>query len=116
MSNFSNLHLPAMRPPKDYRLADTFHDHLEESIRHEEDDLQEGEAIVALCYLPNGDVIQVLEIGYHNPYLMRFYGVDAQGNNSTVLVAMQSVQLVVKTIKLEPEQERRRIGFVGSSG
>ncbi|MGE5618433.1 MAG: hypothetical protein ACM3US_04160 [Sphingomonadaceae bacterium] len=98
---------------KDYKLADTLYEELEEDIQKTQQGLGPDEQILAIYYAPNGDPIIIDDIGYHNPYLLILKGRDAEGNKCRVLAHMNVVQIVVKILKVVGKQPRRQIGFVG---
>jgi len=95
-------------------MADTLYERIEQHVREAEAKLTAGEALTLYHYLPNGEAITVTSIGYHNPYLMRFYGTDGQGNECDVLVHFASTHLVLRRTAASGPQ-KRRIGFTGDS-
>ena len=58
------------------------------------------------------EVIRVMEIVLPNWHLMILIGVDGRGNATSIAISMQGVQLTCKVIKVEPQQQPVRIGFV----
>ena len=97
---------------KDYKLADTFYDRLRQHIEGTQNQLKKDEQLVLYYYNQTGERILVTDMGYHNPNLIILYGQDSNGNECSVIAHMQSVQLVVKILKLENKAERRTIGFL----
>ena len=104
-------------PPvvSDYEMADTFYDRLESFITEAQSELEENQQLEISYASPAGEIITVTDIGYHNPYLIRLYGKDKRNQECTVLVHMNSVQLIVRTANLRDAEQHRRIGFLSDS-
>jgi hypothetical protein len=98
--------------PKDATMADTMYERLHVHISKVEAELGEDQAIELYHYLPDGEPLRVRDVGYHNPYLMKFYGVDANGNECDVLVHFGSTHLLLRKVRAEPGKEHP-IGFSG---
>ena len=111
MRRFQNIEFPKLELPKNYTLADTFYDRLQHHIKALEEKLKEDEQLLLYNYVTLSEPILVTDIGFHNPYLIVFYGKDSNDNECFVLTHMSSVQLVLKVVKIKSPAERRLIGF-----
>lgn len=96
---------------KDHKMADTHFNRLEQAIKRAEADLKENQQLLVLYCDRSGQLVQVLNLGYHNPYLIVLHGIDSVNNKCTVLAHMESLELVIKIISLENSHDRRTIGF-----
>jgi hypothetical protein len=102
-------------PPKNYQLADTFYENLEEKIKDREAALQADEELQLIYKDRGGEIITVTGIGYHNPSMILFAGRDHLNNEVTIVTHMANVELLVKTVPTSNPGTRRPIGFHGSS-
>lgn len=107
MPNIS--HIPII---KDTKMADTFYERLKSNIEGFEKKLKSNEQLMLYCSDQAGDIIHVTDIGYHNPYLILFYGFDSEKKECSIMVHMNSVQLNTKIINTE--EKKRKIGFHSS--
>lgn len=116
------LKLPRIVPPeiarrpievgKNYQLADTLYEHIQEFIRKAEAELGAKQRLVVLFFDRVGRPIVVSDIGYHNPTMMIVWGMDPEGNDCSILVHMSSFELVLQVVEEQQETPRRPIGFV----
>lgn len=95
-------------------LASNFYQRLKYHIEATQAELKDDQQLVIYFCNKTGELILIEDIGYHNPTLIILYGRDSQGNPSNLLVHMESVELVLKVLKVEnePEIQKRRIGFL----
>ncbi|MBD2458258.1 hypothetical protein H6G80_29855 [Nostoc sp. FACHB-87] len=95
-------------------LARTFYQRLKYHIKETQANLSEDEHLAIYFCNKAGEMILIEDIGYHNPNLIILYGQDLTGNPSNLLVHVESVELVLKVLKIEnePEVKKRRIGFL----
>jgi hypothetical protein len=116
-TKLSDLIFPRIPPikipplPRTPVYADTFYDRLRHHIEETQDQLGDNQELAILYYTTGGDPIVISDIGYHNPNLIILYGMDSKGNESNVLLHMESVQLVLKIIKVD-NKPKRKIGFL----
>jgi hypothetical protein len=64
---------------------------------------------------PKGPM-RVRDLGYHGAHLMVVYVVDEQRANSRLLVSPEAFQLLLLTVKKDPQRQRTPIGFSGDAG
>jgi len=114
MSIMPRVDLPSVNLPKDHTMADTFYDRIKAHIEETEKNLKKEEQLRLLYFGQGGVSLIVKDIGYHNPNLIALYCVDGQGSESSVLVHMHSVQLIVQVIKIKKPQKKIPIGFVNN--
>ena len=100
---------PSSTPPS----TGDFYDRLQENIAELQADLKGDEHLEILCN-PAGEPLSVENIGFHGPDLVILYGRDAHNNETTALVHVNTVQLVLKVMKAEDPAKRRRISFIQS--
>ena len=104
--------IPDIVVRKDYKMADTFYEDLRDHITALEKELKEGEQLEMLYYgFPDCPIV-VTDMGYHNPNLIVFYGKDSQHNECSVLVHMDSVQLLLRVTRAQADSDKRPIGFL----
>lgn len=103
----------AMQPPPPPKniSAQQYCAALRQSVEEFEDQIPSGEQVEATYYTPAGEGIRVHAIGYDNPYLVRFFGVDAGQRPCTVLVHMSSANIVLRSFAITKDEKPRRIGF-----
>jgi hypothetical protein len=101
--------------PKNYQLADTFYENLQEQIKDREAELKSNEELELVYKDRGGENITITSIGYHNPFTMIFAGRDHDNNEIEILTHMASVELLVRTVQSSNPKNRRTIGFHGSS-
>jgi hypothetical protein len=93
--------------------ASELYDRLQENIQTAKSNLQADEELAAYYYMASGGMIGITSFGYHNPYLIIIYGVDEQMNECQVLTHAYSFQIVMKVLKVENQNQRKTIGFIG---
>jgi Family of unknown function (DUF6173) len=99
----------------DLGYAHVIYERLREQIREFEKTLKDDEEIAAyLASFGQNILIQIEDVGYHNPFLIVFHGFDLN-NGQRVQLIQHTTQLNVlfTSYKLSPEENRpaRRIGF-----
>jgi hypothetical protein len=104
--------MPGIQLPENYKLADTFYDQLRRNIEQLQKSLKKKEQLLIYFYTSPNEPILVTSIGFQNPYMMIFHGIDAMGNECAVLSHMLSVQLILRVVKIEDRKKKRRIGFL----
>ena len=100
---------------KDRTMANTFYDRLQEQISAAQAQLYEGEQLAVYYQGQVGSPIQVTNLGYHNPYLIKLFGKNESAEDCLVLAHMNSVQLLLVVEKTDASSPKRTIGFVGQS-
>lgn len=101
--------------PHDRTMANTFYDRLQEQISAAQAQLYEGEQLAVYYQGQGGSPIQVTNLGYHNPYLIKLFGKNESAEDCLVLAHMNSVQLLLVVEKTDVRSPKRTIGFVGQS-
>jgi Family of unknown function (DUF6173) len=104
------------REMTDHGYAHILYERLMKQIYDFEKTLNKDEEIAAqLASFGQNILIQIEEVGYHNPFFIVFYGFNSN-NGSRVQLIQHTTQLNVlfTSIKLNPEESRpaRRIGFI----
>jgi hypothetical protein len=102
---------PKVYDPNSY--ASNLYDRLQEDIQASKANLQADEELAAYYHMASGGIIGIKSFGYHDPYLIVIYGVDEQMNKCQVLVHPYSFQIVLKVLKIENQNQRKTIGFIG---
>jgi hypothetical protein len=100
---------------KDLTMANTFYDRLQEQISAAQAQLYEGEQLAVYYQGQVGSPIQVTNLGYHNPSLIKLFGKNESAEDCLVLAHMNSVQLLLVVEKTDASSPKRTIGFVGQS-
>ena len=100
---------------KDRTMANTFYDRLQEHISAAQAQLYEGEQLAVYYQGQVGSPIQVTNLGYHNPSLIKLFGKNESAEDCLVLAHMNSVQLLLVVEKRDASSPKRTIGFVGQS-
>jgi hypothetical protein len=100
---------------RDNTMANTFYDRLQEQISAAQAQLYEGEQLAVYYQGQGGSPIQVTNLGYHNPYLIKLFGKNESAEDCLVLAHMNSVQLLLVVEKTDARSPKRTIGFVGQS-
>lgn len=99
----------------DCGYANILYECLVEQIRDFEKTLQPNQEIGAyLSSFGNAILIQIENIGYHNPFFIVFYGKNIQDNRKVQLVQHTTqLNVLFTSIDLEKDEKReaRRIGF-----
>ena|SRR5438876_4777055 len=100
------------RPLRDYSLADRFIESVEKHIKELQERLAGDEQLLVMALLPGSKEILVNWIGYSNPNLVVFDGTEMTSGHQVSLLAHQdTVQLLCRVEKIEPQRSRRTIGF-----
>ena len=100
---------------RDRTMANTFYDQLQEAINRELEQLGKMEQLAVYYQGQGGSPIQVTNLGYHNPYLIKLFGKNESAEDCLVLAHMNSVQLLLVVEKTDARSPKRTIGFVGQS-
>ncbi len=97
---------------EDYLTADYKFEVLRAEIEEFQDKLSdEYDVVLAMASFGNDMVLQVTEIGYHNPDMLFFYG-NVDGNAVQLIQHMSQLNFMLMAMKKEdPEKEPNRIGF-----
>ena len=103
---------PSLSLPENYKLADTFYEHLRGHIEALQKNLKKEQQLLVFHYNPSGEPILVTNIGFQNPSLIVLHGVDSMGNDCCVLQHMFNVELVMRVMKIDTKTKQRRIGFL----
>ncbi len=92
--------------------AESFFENIRDTIHEYERHLSETQALVWKVACANGAEYVVSEVGYVNPYLIRFEVTDADGADRTLLFHMSSVQFIMQVVETNsPPENRPKIGF-----
>ncbi len=97
---------------EDFLTADYKFEVLRTEIEEFQDKLSdEYDVVLAMASFGNDMVLQVTEIGYHNPDMLFFYG-NVDGNSVQLIQHMSQLNFMLMAMKKEdPEKEPNRIGF-----
>ncbi len=97
---------------EDFLTADYKFEVLRTEIEEFQDKLSdEYDVVLAMASFGNDMVLQVTEIGYHNPDMLFFYG-NVDGNAVQLIQHMSQLNFMLMAMKKEdPEKEPNRIGF-----
>lgn len=103
--------MPAYQTPSDY--ASVMYDRLVKQVKDFQDSLAETEEVgAAVAHFGMGVTIHVTGIGFANPYLIVFSGLDGDGREVTLMQHVSQVSLLLVPVKpLVEGQPARRIGF-----
>lgn len=116
MPDFSGA-IQAMQETRmaDHGYAHILYERLMQQIQDFEADLDPNEEIAAyLSSFGTTLLIQIEDIGYHNPFFIIFYGYTANDGQRVQLVQHTTqLNVLFTSVKLHPEENRqaRRIGF-----
>ena len=110
---------PQLPPELDDRYAELgyagiLHDRLMAQIRDFENDLGEDEELAGMiATFGQAVLVRILDVGYHNPYFMVFYGEDLETNERVQLVQhVNQVSVLFRAVPKSPTVAKaRRIGF-----
>jgi len=94
--------------------AGILHHRLMAQIRDFEDGLGEEEELAGMIASFGQTVlVRILDVGYHNPYFMVFYGEDLETNERVQLVQhVNQVSVLFRAVPKSPTVAKaRRIGF-----
>jgi hypothetical protein len=104
------IDLPAMRSSAQMH-AESVQAAIQSHITHLQNSLAEDEELMILCS-DGFSQIRVTEIGFHNWHIVIFAGVDGNGNPSSMITNINSVQMTCHVVKVEPPGKPFRVGFV----
>ncbi len=97
---------------KDYSLADNQYKIIMDEIADFEEYLDDDHEIaLKLCNFGQSILLNVTEIGYHNPNLMFFYGYVNDKYTQLIQHTSQINFLLMAVPKSNPKEPPRRIGF-----
>jgi len=113
------LTAPQLPPELDDRYAELgyagiLHDRLMAQIRDFENDLGEDEELAGMiATFGQAVLVRILDVGYHNPHFMVFYGEDLETNERVQLVQhVNQVSVLFRAVPKSPTVAKaRRIGF-----
>lgn len=93
--------------------ANIFYEQLVDEIENFEMSLDnEHEVGVKLIAYGNAYQFYLNNIGYHNPYLIYFYGELSDGSPIQLIQHVSQINFIlIKLQKLDPEKPKRKIGF-----
>jgi len=93
--------------------ANVMHECLSEQIADFEKNLKKDEEVGGyLSAFGQTFLIQIEEIGYHNPYLIVFYGKNTSNGEQVQLVQHTSqISVLFVALKVKEDRPARRIGF-----
>lgn len=93
--------------------ANTFYEQLVDEIKDFDNSLNdEYEVGVKLITYGNTYEFYLTDIGYHNPYLIYFYGELPDGSPIQLIQHVSQINFVlIKLKKQDPEKPKRKIGF-----
>ncbi|WP_339303992.1 DUF6173 family protein [Paenibacillus sp. FSL R5-0519] len=102
--------------PGSRKMADTQYEILMEEIRDFEKNLTPNEEIaLQLASFGQSVMMNVTDIGYHNPSLMFFHGY-VNGQRSQLIQHVSQLSFLITVVpKSDPERPARRIGFIQES-
>ena len=94
-------------------LASAFYDRLSNYIIEFEKDLESNEELaIRLVSFGESIIINVDDIGYHNPSLISFTGTTSSGARVKLVQHVSQISfLLMATKSAEPIPERNRVGF-----
>jgi hypothetical protein len=98
--------------PKNPTLADTMYDRVVEAIAEFEKELDADHEVGArLTNFGASFTVTIENVGYHNPYLFKIYGVTLEGHRCTLIqhVSQLSILLIAVPAVHKPA---RRVGFL----
>lgn len=114
-----NFKLPAITPEmlqnlhRDYKDADYQYEILMKFIKEFEDELKDDEEVaLQLASFGQSILLQVTDIGYHNPSLISFYGYVNNQWSQLVQHVNQLNFLLMAVPKADPDKPAKRIGFI----
>lgn len=113
--NLPKLNLADLK--HDYTLADTQYEIIMEQISEFEKNLDdEHEVALKLCNFGQSILLNVTDIGYHNPHLMIYYG-TVNGKETQLIQHINQISFLLMAVpKSNPDKPARRIaGFLADS-
>lgn len=115
MQNASNnlLNQMAHNEEVSHGYANIFYEQLVDEIKDFDNSLDdEYEVGVKLITYGNTYQFYLTDIGYHNPYLIYFYGELSDGSPIQLIQHVSQINFVlIKLKKQHPEKPKRKIGF-----
>lgn len=115
MQNASNnlLNQMAHNEEVSHGYANIFYEQLVDEIKDFDNSLDdEYEVGVKLITYGNTYQFYLTDIGYHNPYLIYFYGELSDGSPIQLIQHVSQINFVlIKLKKQDPEKPKRKIGF-----
>lgn len=111
--SLANFTLPEIPRIRDYRLADWMYERIIKRIEDFEknlpDDMQAGGMLANFANM----TFSIDDIGYHNPDMIIFYGTQLDGSKIELLQHTSQLNLLLVGVKRSnPEEPRRKIGFI----
>lgn len=95
--------------PRDYQLADWYHERIEQHIREFVEELGKDEVPSVVVLLNDGTRLQATWFGYRNPNMIIVHGVTPGGSNVEALIPQTDIQILVT--KGKKAASHKRIGF-----
>lgn len=90
-------------------LASGMYERIQSQIKDLEEKLNPDEHILATI-----DNIAISEIGYYNPHLLIFYGINSQGNQVQKLIHINSLNMDLTVLETHnSDKKKKSIGFLG---
>lgn len=115
MQNASNNLIKEMARNEQFErgYANIFYEQLVKEIRNFDNSLDEDHEVgVKLVTYGNTYQFYLTDLGYHNPYLIFFYGILPDGSPIQLIQHVSQINFVlIKLKKLDPEKPKRKIGF-----
>src|SRR3990172_2134317 len=104
---------PLIPPPRDYKLADWYHERIYTPLKQFRERLTPDETYTTQVVLNNGKVVFPRSIGYHNPDMLIADGWDEDNNEVVLLVPPSSAQIIFTRKRKADLTERQRqpLGF-----
>jgi len=104
--------LPIIDKDEHYR-AKAYYERLAQYIIAFEKDLEENEEVGAkLVTFGESIIIHIQDIGYWNPRLISFEGIDSQGQKVQLIQHVNQISvLLIKLKRADTTEKRERIGF-----
>jgi len=97
--------------PRDYDMADWYHERIEQEVADFRANLQPGEQMDVVVVLNDGQRIRPTWFGYLNPNMLLIGGEDQKGRDVRLLVAHTNVQIVLTRIEDGDVSQSAVIGF-----
>lgn len=100
----------ALKPMRNYDLADWYFERIEKYVDEYIKDLRQDEFLRLDIVLQNGKSIFVENITYHNPNMLIVDGF-CEGKRLRALIPHTSAQILLTVEKLTDKKEQKKIGF-----
>lgn len=92
--------------------AESIFNHIMKKIEEHQNSLQENEELgLKLANFGEASQIHIRSIGYKNPNIIEFFGINLDGNTVTLIQHISQINFMIITLKAF-EKEGFRIGFV----